>query len=103
MKKRQENGQENGPCDDGTLEKRQKLQRRHTNVNLAQAQVLEDTTVALEERFREAAKLGNMALVKQLLDKDIDIDSQDKYGRTALHFASSTHHYDVGRPFNWKG
>ena len=36
-----------------------------------------------------AATLGDVDIMRQLLDAGADVNKKDKYGRTALHFASS--------------
>ena len=42
-----------------------------------------------EEQFRNAASRGDIEKMKQLLNSGVNIDATDKFGRTALMFASS--------------
>ncbi|MEM9407909.1 MAG: PQQ-binding-like beta-propeller repeat protein [Acidobacteriota bacterium] len=48
-----------------------------------------------EERFFDAARRGELAAVKQLLDAGVDVDAKTRYGATALSFAAEKGHVEV--------
>jgi outer membrane protein assembly factor BamB len=49
----------------------------------------------LSDQFLEAAKKGDVAELKKLLDQGVNVDSKNKYGVTALGFACSKGHLDA--------
>lgn len=49
------------------------------------------------EELREAASAGDVAKVKELLDRGVDVDAANSYGGTALAFASRRGHVEVVR------
>ena len=46
------------------------------------------TTRSVSAKFLEAVKSGNLEQVQSYLDQNIDVNTQDEYGWTALMFAS---------------
>ena len=67
--------------------------------------VIAQTQNDLYEAFMNAACIGGIETLEQLLDKDIDIDIQDNYGWTALMLAESQGHTKVAellKPYNVK-
>jgi ankyrin repeat protein len=50
--------------------------------------VLAGSDPALNQQLLEAAKRGDLALVKSLLDKGADLNAKDAGGRTVLMFAA---------------
>jgi ankyrin repeat protein len=51
----------------------------------------------LDERFREAAKVGNLDEVKECLQQNVNVNDQDINGWTALRLASQYGHLEVVR------
>src|SRR5262245_44417109 len=49
----------------------------------------------LHEGFWEAARKGDVAPVKALLDKGVDVNARTPYGAAALSFAADKGHLDV--------
>src|ERR1700693_510346 len=47
------------------------------------------------EAFAEAARKGDAATVKKLLDEGVDVNTKLRYGATALSFACDRSHLDV--------
>src|SRR6185295_296994 len=47
------------------------------------------------DQFLEAAKKGDVAELKKLLDQGVAVDSKNRYGVTALGFACSKGHLDA--------
>jgi hypothetical protein len=58
---------------------------------------------ALPEQFIIAAKKGNVALVKKLLEKGADVNAVNKDGETALMWASDKGHTEVAKLLIEKG
>src|SRR5439155_22142961 len=47
------------------------------------------------DAFSEAARRGDAATVKELLDQGVDVDTKFRYNRTALSFAADRGHVEV--------
>jgi uncharacterized protein len=47
------------------------------------------------DAFSEAARKGDAAVVKKLLDEGVDVNTKFRYDRTALSFAADRGHVDV--------
>jgi ankyrin repeat protein len=47
------------------------------------------------DALSEAARKGDVAAVKKLLDEGVNVDTKFRYGRTALSFAADRGHADV--------
>jgi ankyrin repeat protein len=47
------------------------------------------------DRLSEAARKGDAAAVKKLLDEGVDVNTKFRYDRTALSFAADRGHVDV--------
>jgi hypothetical protein len=45
------------------------------------------TIAPASEELREAVRHSNLERVKRLIDNGVNLDEQDKYGMTALHYA----------------
>jgi hypothetical protein len=55
------------------------------------------------EQFQDAARKGDAAAVKKLLDEGVDVNTKFRYGATALFYASDHGHVDVVRVLLDKG
>lgn len=51
----------------------------------------------LEEQLFEAARTGDIAKVKTLLDQGVDVNTKNRYGATALSYASDKGHIELAR------
>jgi ankyrin repeat protein len=47
------------------------------------------------ENIVQAAKYGDMGKLREFLDADVDINMEDEYGRTALHWAAECNEVDM--------
>ena len=61
-----------------------------TSLSLAQAPALTKA-----EQFQDAARKGDAAAVKKLLDEGVDVNTKFRYGATALFYACDHGHVDV--------
>lgn len=50
-----------------------------------------------EERFFDAARRGELAVIQELLEEGVAVDAKTRYGATALSFAAEKGHVDVVR------
>ena len=55
------------------------------------------------EQFQEAARKGDAAAVKKLLDEGVDVNTKFRYGATALFYASDHGHIEVVKVLLDKG
>lgn len=55
------------------------------------------------EQFQEAARKGDAATVKKLLDEGVDVNTKFRYGATALFYASDHGHLEVVKVLLDKG
>jgi outer membrane protein assembly factor BamB len=51
--------------------------------------------IAREESFFEAARKGEVEIIKQLLDEGVSPDARSEYGATAMHFAADKGHVAI--------
>ena len=54
-------------------------------------------------RLLKAIEKGNLELVKELLEQGAEINARDKYGWTALHFASLYGHLEIVKELHEAG
>lgn len=59
--------------------------------------------VSTDEPFVQAAERGELALVKSMLEKGVDVNARNKYGQTALILAAARGHFDVVKLLLEKG
>lgn len=89
-----------------------RLLLKHSNINLSAKNTEEKTSEqvakesyypevaeiirrAMEKKFIEAAKAGDLATVKNLLQAGVSINAVDEEGETALHHAAKNNHVKV--------
>ncbi|HEX8492252.1 MAG TPA: ankyrin repeat domain-containing protein [Pyrinomonadaceae bacterium] len=64
-------------------------------LSLAFTAVAQDTKQTLNDQLWEAARKGDAAVVKALLDKGADVNAKFRYGATALSYAADKGHFEV--------
>ena len=49
----------------------------------------------IDEKLLNACEVGDLEKIKQLLENGADVNAKDKYGWTALRYASSWGHKEI--------
>ncbi len=70
------------------------IERARTN-EISDRQMKQSAADHLNARFLEAVRDGNMAMVEALLKEGADINAQDEFGQSALHFVERADIADV--------
>jgi outer membrane protein assembly factor BamB len=66
--------------------------KTHDQLHSPRADETKPNTTELNERFFAAARKGDAALMRDLLDEGVDVNAKTEYGATALSFAADKGH-----------